>query len=143
MNSDDFEQRLQRQPLRPLPPEWRADILAAARAGTVPSPLPPRPSSLVCLLRDWLWPHPLAWGALAAGWALVVVLNSAAGGPVLTAMGPLPPSAVAWAARAAALDESFVGVPSEPLALPPRRVPNAPVRRPGTTWIPAYEEDIA
>ena len=32
-------------------------------------------------LRDWLWPHPVAWGALAACWVLVVALNSAAGAP--------------------------------------------------------------
>ena len=143
MNTDDFEQRLQRQPLRPVPPEWRDEILAAARAGAAPSSLAPRPSPLLSLLRDWLWPHPVAWGALAASWALAVGLNSAAGGPVLTAMRPLPASTGAWAARVATLDESFVGVPSEPLAPPPRRVPDAPLRRPGTTWIPAYEKDIA
>jgi hypothetical protein len=143
MNTDDFEQRLQRQPLRPVPPEWRDEILAAARAGAAPSSLAPRPSPLLSLLRDWLWPHPVAWGALAAGWALVVVLNSAAGGPVLTAMMPLPHSAAAWAARAGAWDEPFTVTPSEPLAPPPRRVPNTPARPPGTTWIPDYEEDIA
>ena len=30
MNSDHFEQRLQRQPLRQIPTEWRAEILSKA-----------------------------------------------------------------------------------------------------------------
>ena len=41
MNADEFEKRLQRQPLRQTPCEWRSEILAAARdaqASCYPSP---------------------------------------------------------------------------------------------------------
>ena len=37
MNNDEqFESRLQREPLRSVPPDWRAEILRAAREVTAP-----------------------------------------------------------------------------------------------------------
>jgi hypothetical protein len=145
MNTDDFESLLKRQPLRPVPPEWRTGILDRASAGVKPVPgfRPLRRSPLLAGLREWLWPHPVAWAGLAAGWVLVGALNSAAGGPVLTALRALPSSATAWAARGEAYEASFVETPVAPLAPPPGRVPDALPRRPGTTWIPVYEEQIA
>ena len=98
MNTDDLEQWLPRHPRRPVPGEWREDILAAARSaaaraacgagvppaldpGVRPAPVP-RPTGPAApwlgWLRDWLWPHPVAWGALAAGWVLIVVFNAIA-----------------------------------------------------------------
>jgi hypothetical protein len=73
---DPFEQRLRSQALRPLPPEWRQSILGNAR---------PAPAAGALLL-DWfrggldqfrggLWPSPAAWGALAALWLAITVLN--------------------------------------------------------------------
>ena len=101
MNSDDFEQRLQRQPLRSLPTAWRTELLREANhclAGekvgkgargkenaavtlTVDSPsLPfssaPFPSFLPTpSWREWLWPCPQAWAGLAAAWMLIVGLH--------------------------------------------------------------------
>jgi hypothetical protein len=67
--NDDFEQKLQRQNLRPIPSEWRETILHAAHAAR------PRPSRLSTLL----WPNPRAWAGLAAAWLLIVVVNLSAG----------------------------------------------------------------
>lgn len=80
MKPDDFEQKLQRQPLRQVPAEWRAEILAAAREAR-----PIRHSSFVirsswlstlnAQLSSLLWPHPKAWAGLAAVWVFVFALN--------------------------------------------------------------------
>lgn len=100
MNTDDFEQHLRRQPLRPVPPDWREEILRVARAnapvadGDGEAVEPPGPTAsrvatsrppghslvfaLGCRLRDWLWPNPVAWGALAVCWVAIVTLNVAA-----------------------------------------------------------------
>jgi hypothetical protein len=60
---NDFEQRLARHPFREPPAELRAQILqASARATTE---LPPATG-----WRDWFWPSPWAWGALAALWVI-------------------------------------------------------------------------
>ncbi len=78
MNPDDFEQHLRRQPLNAPPAHWRDEILGAALEfpargrGLTTGP------SLVKSLRDWLWPRPLAWGALGAAWIAIFALNSAA-----------------------------------------------------------------
>lgn len=87
MNADDFELRLQRQPLRAPPAAWRGEILSAAceaLRGRVNCPQPAAAGQpWVERLRDWLWPHPMAWGALVAGWVAVAALNSAADAPLI------------------------------------------------------------
>ena len=65
MKPDDFEKRLQSQPLRRIPSEWRAEILKNAESSR-PSILDPRTSFLSALL----WPNPKAWIGLAAVWVL-------------------------------------------------------------------------
>jgi hypothetical protein len=80
MNADEFEKRLQRQPLRQAPCEWRAEILTAARdAQTVrhasrithPSWL----STFNHQLSTLFWPHPKAWAGLAAVWIFIFAVN--------------------------------------------------------------------
>ena len=76
MNMDDFEQRLQRQPLRQMPAEWRGEILDAATS-CHPS-LATRHSFLSTLnhqLSTILWPHPKAWAGLAAVWILIFCMD--------------------------------------------------------------------
>jgi len=82
---DDFEQFLKSQPLRAAPPEWRAEILAAAKKTT-------KSSSSKSWLHVWLWPSPYAWGALAAIWVAILILNSAAqpGRSLTPQNGPAP-----------------------------------------------------
>jgi hypothetical protein len=80
MKPDEFEQKLSRQPLRPVPAAWREDILSAAREA--------RPSVQASRVthHSWLatfnhqlstlfWPHPIAWAGLAAVWICLGALN--------------------------------------------------------------------
>ena len=75
-NADDLEGRLERQPFRRLPPEWREEILTAARAAARPGfathefRAPP-------WWRRVFWPNPVAWAGVAAAWMAILVLNHA------------------------------------------------------------------
>ena len=71
MNDDDFENRLQRQPLRTLPDEWKTSILNAAHESTIPE----RPVRNRSLWREVLWPHPVAWGGIAAVWCFIGLVS--------------------------------------------------------------------
>src|ERR1043165_6344000 len=79
MKTDDFEKQLRRQPLRPVPGEWRAEILHAAGARQI---VAPRAETLLATVRAalaaLLWPHPRAWAGLVAAWVVIVSLNYAA-----------------------------------------------------------------
>ena len=69
--SDDpeaFEEHLRAQPPARLPAHWRADILTAAL--NPPTPSVPRWNRAAGLFAAWLWPHPLAYAVLLAGWGL-------------------------------------------------------------------------
>jgi hypothetical protein len=78
--TESFEKRLKRQPLRQVPGEWREDILRAA--GETQSVRRPSMaiqysflSNLNRRLASVLWPHPVAWAALAAIWVFVFTVN--------------------------------------------------------------------
>jgi hypothetical protein len=85
MNSDDFEQQLQRQPVRAVPAEWRMEILqtadraAAAATAGVSRPDPVRGLTPAAAVKSWwrefLWPCPQAWAGLAAAWVIILALN--------------------------------------------------------------------
>ena len=64
MNQDDFERQLRAQPIRPLPPAWRGEILPQGN----------KVHSMVWL-RELLWPDPVAWAALAAIWLVILGAN--------------------------------------------------------------------
>jgi len=66
MNFDEFEEKLRRQPRREIPANWREEILGPLRAVGTARPAP--------WWRQWLWPHPVAWGALAAAWLAIFAL---------------------------------------------------------------------
>ena len=81
---ENFEQRLSRQPLRQVPPEWRSEILREERrvavreiadAGTASLPNQSWPSSILHSLSSLLWPHPKAWAGLAAVWIFIFAVN--------------------------------------------------------------------
>ena len=79
MNPDDFEKRLQSQPLRQIPGEWRAKILEEAKSSRRSS-LDTGHSWLSTLshqLSTLLWPHPKAWAALAATWIVIAAMQLA------------------------------------------------------------------
>jgi hypothetical protein len=86
MNEDlePFEQRLARQPLKPIPADWRAEILRKSRLAAGQKNKLAGPASLA--QENWLltlnqklstllWPHPKAWAALAAIWVLILIMN--------------------------------------------------------------------
>ena len=87
MNPDEFEKRLQRQPLRQVPVECRKEVLSAARQASLPEHAPrtthhaPHSPSLLSTLNSqlstFLWPHPTAWAGLAAVWLVILGLNLA------------------------------------------------------------------
>ncbi len=64
---NDFEQKLARQTFREPPAGLRAAILRAC-AGAAPA---------VWTWRDWLWPSPQAWAALAALWLIFAAVQFA------------------------------------------------------------------
>jgi len=84
MNGDDqFENRLQGLPQRPIPEAWRRQILDAAREPKSRRSItrPALLSKFDSLMARWLWPHPKAWAGLAAVWLLVLGSNFAAREP--------------------------------------------------------------
>jgi hypothetical protein len=90
--NEDFEQRLQCQPLRKVPTEWRAEILAAARPAACSTP---RISFLSRLLStiNYQPSTALRWSSLAAAWVVILVLNHAARDTSLAASAnSAPPS---------------------------------------------------
>lgn len=85
--SEDFETQLRQQPVREIPNEWRAEVLAAARAAAESagdSKASPSPgilrgyfSTLYEQISALFWPSPKAWSALAVVWIGLLVLNYA------------------------------------------------------------------
>ena len=77
---NEFEQQLQRQPVKSPPPEWRVEILAAARAASAPWAAPTANrhrwlGNFPAQLATIFWPHPQAWAGLAAIWVFILVVN--------------------------------------------------------------------
>ena len=72
---EQFERRLRRQPVKEIPTEWRAEILAATQTTSRPRPRASFFSTLNSQLSTVFWPHPKAWAGLAAVWIFILVLN--------------------------------------------------------------------
>jgi hypothetical protein len=84
MNNDaQFENRLRRQTVKPIPAAWREEILDATRLASA-SVHTPRPTSggLFASLRQYLsflfLPQRAAWAGLATVWVVIIALNVAA-----------------------------------------------------------------
>ena len=92
MKPDDFEQRLQRQLMRQVPPEWREEILSVAQQPSRPIHVS-RFTFHASLLSTLLWPHPRAWAGLAAVWLVILAVNfSTRGDTQVLAKHLTPPS---------------------------------------------------
>ena len=78
MKPDLFEERLRTQPLKPLPPVWREEILGAARGSAQEDQRGLLERGGLERLCEWFWPHPVAWAGLAACWVAVAGLHRAA-----------------------------------------------------------------
>jgi hypothetical protein len=73
--TEQFERRLSRQPLRKIPGEWRAEILVAADVNRREVREFTFAATVASGLRQIFWPHPKAWAALAAVWIFIFALN--------------------------------------------------------------------
>ncbi|MGO8698869.1 MAG: hypothetical protein ACLQVY_14235 [Limisphaerales bacterium] len=154
MNSE-FEKRLQDQPMREVPSDWRARILETAsslekavsplrsdrsgksRPRTARRAVPTAEGAITDALpwwRQWLWPCPRAWAGLAAAWILILGMDLAAG------KGPARPADVRTALSRQELRELrqqqqmlaeliFAGETAE--AEPPKAVPSPRSERSG------------
>jgi hypothetical protein len=77
-NEDQFEQRLQRQPLRPVPGQWREEILATAEANrrhAAPQSVSDDQAALLAGWRLLFARLPIAWTALVALWVALIGVN--------------------------------------------------------------------
>jgi hypothetical protein len=95
MNIDPLEERLRRQALRPLPDEWRAEILSAAgerRAKEAPG-RGPSAMGRMAWWQEWLWPSPQAWAGLAVAWLVILLARVGTPGPVNAASRSVGPQA--------------------------------------------------
>ena len=138
MNLDDFEQRLQRQPLRPVPDEWRAEILGAANAAVGERQPRAVGSSLnpTSWLRELIWPNPQAWAGLAAVWLVIFALKLSTGddGRVVGKKSSMSPEVIAELWQQKLLFTELVGEVEVREAKPPKRLPSRPrSERPGET----------
>jgi hypothetical protein len=103
---EPFDQRLHRQPLRPIPAVWRADILRAAQTAQMNQKSVLLPAARQTGWRQvvgrelmaLLWPNPKVWAGFATVWALIAVVNFSMRdtGP-LTAEKSAPPTPAAVA----------------------------------------------
>lgn len=78
MNLDDFEQRLQRQPMRQPPANWRKQILSVAQAASCDSGQHAESTfwqTLNRALMAMLWPAPKAWAGLVVLWLAILAIN--------------------------------------------------------------------
>ena len=73
--TEQFEKRLSRQPLRKIPGEWRAEILVATQSVARPRLRASFLSTFNQQLSTFIWPHPKAWAALAAIWIFIFAVN--------------------------------------------------------------------
>ena len=146
MTTDDFEKRIQRQPLRAVPTEWRKEILSAARQASRPGHILERAqdipkersllSAVHSVLSGLLWPCPQAWAVLAAVWLFIAISSLTTHGPPRLAArsASLPPAQVVMALMeekrllAELLGPSVERLaPTEaPVAEPPKALPPRP-----------------
>jgi hypothetical protein len=120
---------------------------ATADGGCKPPARASQPSTFNSQLREWLWPCPQAWAALAAVWMLLLAVNFATrdrSAPASASATALPVMPYAWREQQKLLAELF---PPEPVAPPRPRVQPAPAvpSAPRSDLRPAArrEEEIA
>src|SRR6266404_7085412 len=133
LNTDDFEQSLQRQQLRQIPPEWRAEILAKTQHATRnihhASFWRAIISTLNSQLSTLLWPSPKAWASLAAIWLLLLIVNASISDKSIAVARALPRPAperlMAWREQERLLTE-LLGPREMPVAEKPKPAPLSP-----------------
>lgn len=130
MNTDDFEKQLQRQSLRQPPAAWREEILAVANAN-IRNEAPVGEPGLLAGWRTLFARFPVAWGAVAALWLVIIGANSLVSGPSITvSAGASAPrvAMAAWSLQRAQVNLLANGLTDLPDIAPPRETPSAPPR---------------
>ena len=74
---NEFEQRLRQVPLKPVPADWRAEILAAAQPAAPTAAREVPRQAVQPWWQSLFWPHPKAWAGLAAVWLIILGLQLA------------------------------------------------------------------
>ncbi len=129
MKMDDFEKKLQRQPPRRIPGEWREQILRAAQEQSpqVQRSQPTRLLAVITIWRELIQPFRYAWSVMAALWLIFWMVNSR---PELTSPSqPMRASSTASFERVRGLQEQrrilveLTG-PIDSLAAKPSRLPH-------------------
>lgn len=132
---NEFEQKLQGQPVKPVPPEWRAGVLAAAKEAQPACHASPVArhtllSIISAKLSAFLWPHPKAWAGLAAVWVFILVLNVSMrdGAPQREMVKTSPPSPemIAELKKQQRMFAELVGPREEAVADRSKNYPNRP-----------------
>jgi len=100
-NMDDFEQQLKYRPIRPVPVEWRAEILTAAKAVSDTQHATRNTQSLLSTLtfqcvamklwQELIWPCRRLWLGMAAIWLVVLAVNMATNEEPKIAASQMPP----------------------------------------------------
>ena len=139
MNTEDFEKRLRRQPLRQIPGEWREEILSAAREASLPLHAPratqhaTRSVSLLSTLHHqlsaFLWPHPTAWAGLATVWLVILGINLTtrdASTRVAKHAAPVSPQVIMAFQEQERLLAELIGTSEVPVAERPKPAPPRP-----------------
>jgi len=98
MSADDFEKKLQRQPLRRVPDDWRGEILRNARAEAGRPENGPLVRAGLKVWQELILPCRRAWAGLAAVWLLIWGINAG------LSSGPGPSPAMRTATAPAALE---------------------------------------
>jgi hypothetical protein len=129
MNKDDFEKQLERQSLRQPPAAWREAILATARANIRPASSATE-SDLLVGWRAFLARIPLAWGAVAAVWAVIIGVNLLMAGPSVAVMAGSANSTSQEKLTLWSLQRAEMSLLADHLIEPPAPAPRPPAVTP-------------
>lgn len=131
MKPDDLENQLRRQPFRPVPDDWRDEILGAARAAATSGSHSRIENQRSKIRATWFraifWPNPAAWAGLAAAWVLVFALNNASVEPAQRMAGK-PAAAPADIFMAMLRQQQELARLIEPSDTQPAEPPKSPPR---------------
>ncbi|HEU6447653.1 MAG TPA: hypothetical protein VFV23_04365 [Verrucomicrobiae bacterium] len=72
---NEFEKKLSQQPLKQIPAEWRAEIIACASSQSNRTRSQTSRMPVLRILHEFFWPNPKAWAGLAAVWIFIFALN--------------------------------------------------------------------
>ena len=95
MSTENFEERLRSQPLRPIPAGWREEILSSAKLAIAARTKPTERNLAFVIVqtlwRELIWPCRRVWAGVACAWLLIIGLNMASPEPLPQIIGKASP----------------------------------------------------